>query len=82
MAGQNAEWTHRKQIELDHVKYEIRIAKTGREYSATWVCLECGQRGATALKSSSVEKATERAQANLYAHHTLVHSETSRADTQ
>jgi hypothetical protein len=80
MAGQNAEWTHRKQIKLDHMKYEIGVTESGGVYSATWVCLACGERGASALKSSSAEQAIERAQANLYAHHTLVHSESSSGD--
>ena len=77
MAGQNAEWTRRKQIELDDVEYQIAVSERGGEYSATWTCLECGERGATALKSTTVEQAIERAETNLYAHHTLLHSESS-----
>jgi len=77
MAEQNAEWTHKKQIELDGIQYEIDISESGAEFKASWVCLACGQRGAAPLKSSSAEHATERARANLYAHHTLVHGESS-----
>jgi hypothetical protein len=77
MAGQNAEWIRRKQIELDDVKYQIAVSESGGDYSATWTCLECGERGASALKSTTVEQAIERAETNLYAHHTLVHSESS-----
>lgn len=77
MAGQNAEWTQRKQMELDNVKYDITVAESGGEFSAMWNCLECGERGATVLKSVSVEQAMKRAQVSLYAHHTLVHSESS-----
>jgi hypothetical protein len=80
MAGQNAEWIQRKQIEMDNLKYDITVAASGGEYSATWTCLECGERGATALKSASAEQAMERAQVNLYAHHTLEHSEPSREE--
>jgi hypothetical protein len=78
MAGQNAEWTQRQQTEMDDVRYDITVAESGGEYSATWTCLECGEQGASVLKSASVEQAMERAQVNLYAHHTLMHSETSR----
>jgi hypothetical protein len=63
---------------MDNVKYDITVAESGGEYSATWKCRECGERGASALKSTSAEQAMERAQVNLYAHHTLVHSEASR----
>jgi hypothetical protein len=77
MGGPNSEWTQRKQMELEKVKYDITVAESGGEYSAMWTCLECGERGATALKSDSAQQAMERAQVNLYAHHTLVHSETS-----
>jgi hypothetical protein len=78
MAEMNAEWTHRKQMELDKVKYEITVSERGGEYSAEWTCLECGERGGSALKSETAEQAIERAETNLYAHHTLVHGESSR----
>jgi hypothetical protein len=77
MGEQNAEWIQRKQIEMDNMKYDITVVESGGEYSATWNCRECGERGASALKSASAEQAIERAQVNLYAHHTLVHSESS-----
>jgi hypothetical protein len=79
MAEKNAEWTHGKQMELDNVKYEIIVSESGGEFSAAWTCLECGERGASALKSDTAEQAIERAETNLYAHHTLVHSESSRS---
>lgn len=77
MAEQNAEWKHRKQIELDDVEYEIAVSERGGEYSAMWTCSECGESGASALKSVSREQAIERAETSLYAHHTLAHSESS-----
>jgi hypothetical protein len=80
MAGQNAEWMQRKQMELDNVKYDITVAESGGEYTATWTCLDCGEQGASALKSASAQQAMERAQVNLYAHHTLEHSESSREE--
>jgi hypothetical protein len=73
MAGQNAEWKQRKQIELDDVRYEIAVGESGGEYSARWTCTQCGERGASALKSATAEQAFARAETNLYAHHTLVH---------
>jgi hypothetical protein len=79
MAGQNAEWKHRKQIKLDDVKYKIAVSERGGEYSARWTCSECGESGASALKSATEEQAIERAETSLYAHHTLVHSETSHS---
>jgi hypothetical protein len=78
MAGQNAEWKQRKQIEMDNLKYDITIAESGGEYSATWTCLKCGERGTSALKSASAKQAMERAEVNLYAHHTLAHSDPNR----
>jgi hypothetical protein len=77
VAEQNAEWTHRKQIELDDVKYKIAVSESGGEYSAMWTCLACGEHGASALKSATPEQAIERAETNLYAHHTLAHSEST-----
>ena len=77
MAEQNTEWKHRKQIALDDVRYEISVSEGGGEYSGGWTCLECGERGASALKSTTPEQAFVRAETNLYAHHTLVHCESS-----
>jgi hypothetical protein len=77
MAGQNAEWTQRKQIALDDVTYKIAVSESGGEYSASWTCLECGEHGSSALKSTTAEQAIVRAETNLYAHHTLAHSESN-----
>jgi hypothetical protein len=75
MAEQNAEWMRCKQIELEDVRYNIAVSERGGEYSARWTCSECGEGGGSPLKSGTEEQAIQRAEANLYAHHTLVHSE-------
>jgi hypothetical protein len=80
MADPNAQWTRREQVELNGLKYDITVRKSGNEYSATWFCQECQQHGASTLKSSTPEQASERAQINLFAHHTLVHADPSKTE--
>ncbi len=75
MAESNAAWTRDEQIELDEIKYDVRIEKSGAEYTGKWRCQRCGERGESTLRSTTPEQAIERAKISLFAHHTLEHGD-------
>ena len=75
MAESNAAWMREEQIELDEVRYDVRVEKSGAEYAGKWRCQRCGERGESTLRSPTPEQALERAKISLFAHHTLAHGD-------
>jgi hypothetical protein len=62
-------------VVLDDVKYEIVVSKRGRDYVATWKCLDCGDAGGeTAIDYLNPEGALSAAKAILFSqHHSRAH---------
>ena len=71
--GHGPRWTRREQIEIDGQMYDVCVTVRGGEYVGVWICRECGEHGASALKSSTADQASTRAQIDLCNHHNLVH---------
>ena len=66
-------WTRREQIEIDGQMYDVCVTIRGDGYVGVWICRECGEHGAAALKSSTADQASTRAQIDLCNHHNFVH---------
>ena len=66
-------WTRREQIEIDRQMYDVCVTVRGGEYIGVWICRECGEHGVSALKSSTADQASTRAQIDLCNHHNFVH---------
>ena len=66
-------WTRREQIEIDGQMYDVCVTVRGAEYVGVWICRECGEHGASALKNSTADQASTRAQIDLCSHHNFVH---------
>jgi hypothetical protein len=62
-------------LPLDDVTYEIVVSKRGRDFVATWKCLDCGDAGGeTAIDFLSPEGALSAAKAILFSqHHSRAH---------
>ena len=71
--GHGPRWTRREQIEIDGQMYDVCVTVRGGEYVGVWICRECGEHGASALKSSTADQASTRAQIDLCNHHNFVH---------
>ena len=72
-SGRGPHWTRREQIEIDGQMYDVCVTVRDGEYIGVWICRECGEHGASALKSSAADQASTRAQIDLCNHHNVVH---------
>jgi hypothetical protein len=73
VSNSESEWPRREHVELDGVRYEITVSKQQNDYAAEWECGACGACGGPVLGNTSAKQASQRAQNNLFAHHTLQH---------
>ena len=71
------EWSRRVHLDHDGIDYEITVTQRGGEFYGEWKCGACGRTGGSALASATADKAKERAQISLFAHHTLAHRSTA-----
>ena len=82
MASENTVWTRREQLTMDGVGYKVRIRQAEGVFYGAWECTACGARGESSLQSTTADKASERAQVSLYAHHILVHRSTDSGQSR
>ena len=71
--GHGPRWTRREQIEIDGQMYDVCVTVRGDDYVGVWICRECGEHGISALKRSTADQASTRAQIDLCDHHNFVH---------
>jgi len=72
-ADHGPRWTRREQIEIDSQMYDVCVTIRDGAYVGVWICRECGEHGASALKSSTADQASTRAQIDLCNHHNFIH---------
>ena len=73
VTGHGPRWTRREQIEIDCQMYDVCVTVRGDDFVGVWICRECGEHAASAIKSSTADQASTRAQIDLCNHHNFVH---------
>ncbi len=69
----NPVWTRRERFRLDGVRYDVYVAARKRGYCGIWVCVDCGEHGASPVTDSAAEEAHTRAKISLCVHHKQAH---------
>ena len=80
MGNEKTEWTHREQVMMDGVSYEVKAREAMGGFYGAWECAICNDRGESGLESATAPQAIERAKVSLYAHHLLIHRSTDAGE--
>jgi hypothetical protein len=66
-------WTRRERFRLDGVRYDVYVAARRTGYCGVWVCVDCGEHGASPVTDATADEAHTRAKISLCVHHKQSH---------
>lgn len=78
LADSSPAWTRRERFRLDGVRYDVYVAACKKGFCGVWVCVDCGEHGASPVNDSSPEEAHSRAKISLCVHHKQAHRRRSK----
>jgi hypothetical protein len=78
LADSSPGWTRRERFRLDGVRYDVYVAACRNGYCGVWVCVDCGEHGASPVNDTTPEEAHARAKISLCVHHKQAHRRRSK----
>jgi hypothetical protein len=78
LADSSPGWTRRERFRLDGVRYDVYVAACRKGYCGVWVCVDCGEHGASPVNDSTPDEAHTRAKISLCVHHKQAHRRRSK----
>jgi hypothetical protein len=78
LADSSPGWTRRERFRLEGVRYDVYVATCKNGYCGVWVCVDCGEHGASPVNDSTADEAHTRAKISLCVHHKKAHKQVHR----